>query len=271
MKALSLLCISLFLCSALCATPDFSDLQSVVLAAGKSSRFNKEIEETKKRTKMLAPLGQKQVVLHALAPMQELGIGTTLVVGYQKEMIKQAIKDAGYKNVQYVHQKQTLGTGHAVACTQNTWAKNHIMITYGDMPLINTQLIKKLYEVHIQKNADLTFVVAQNVDPKNSYGRLVQTKSGIKIVEKKHFTFDIHDYPLVNAGVYLVKREVLKQCLPAIEKNEKSGEYYLTDIIELANKKKLRIATVEVPYDVVRGINTQQDYHVIQKLIDTAS
>ena len=245
-------------------TAHMNDVQAVILAAGKSKRFKSST------SKVLAPLQYKPLIIHALQPLQDLHIPIILVVGHQRELIQEAVANANIEDVQYAIQEEQLGTGHAVLCAQSCWSKDHILITYGDMPLINADIIADLHRTHIDQNADLTLIVAVNTEPSCSYGRIVQDKGGIRIIEKKHFIMDINDYPLVNAGIYLVKREVLEMCLAEITPNEVTHEYYFTDILEIANKKKLRIATLEVPFNAVRGINTQEEYLELINLLENS-
>jgi bifunctional N-acetylglucosamine-1-phosphate-uridyltransferase/glucosamine-1-phosphate-acetyltransferase GlmU-like protein len=246
------------------ATAPIDNVQAVLLAAGKSKRFKNST------SKVLAPLQYKPLIVHALEPLQDLQIPIILVVGHQRDLVRQAVEDAGIKSVQYAVQEELLGTGHAVLCAQPYWSKKHILITYGDMPLINADIISNLYQTHINQDADLTLIVAANVEPSCTYGRIVKNGNDIRIVEKKHFTLDINEYPLVNAGIYLVKREVLEMCLAEIKQNEVTQEYYFTDILEIANKKNLRIATLEVPFNAVRGINTQEEYLEVINLLETS-
>lgn len=238
------------------------DVEAVILAAGKSSRFNSE------QSKMLARIQDKPLIIHALQPLEALHIPSILVLGHQRELVRKAVEDAHIANVQYVYQNEQLGTGHAVLCAQQAWSKDHILITYGDMPMINTTIITQLYEKHINQTAALTLIVAPNTDSACAYGRIVQQGTDIRIIEKKHFTLNINEYPLVNAGIYLVKREVLEMCLKEVTPNAVTKEYYFTDILEIANKKNLRIATLEVPFDTVRGINTQEEFQAIKAMME---
>lgn len=238
------------------------NVEAVVLAAGRSKRFGKDY------SKMLADIHGTPMVVHALRPLQQLDLAKIVVLGFQKDEVKEAVLDGGITNVQFVVQEQQLGTGHAVACAQHAWSKDHILITYGDMPLLKADLIEKLYAQHSQTHADITFIVAHNVDKTCSYGRIVPDKDGtIRIVEKKHFTHSEHDYPLVNAGIYLVKRDVLETCLHEITENNVTHEYYLTDIAEIAAHKKLHIQTFTVPFDAVRGINTQEEFDSVLSIL----
>lgn len=243
---------------------EIANVQAVLLAAGKSKRFKSS------QTKVLAHLQYKPMIVHALQPLSDLHIPIILVVGHQRDLVQQAVEEAEIKEVRYAVQEEQLGTGHAVQCAAPYFERAHILITYGDMPLINRQIIEQLYQLHTNEDADLTFIVAHNVEPSCSYGRIVQHEKDIRIIEKKHFMLDINDYPLVNAGIYLVKKEVLTSCLAEIQPNEMSQEYYFTDILEIANKKGLKISMLEVPFNAVRGINTQEEYLEVINLLEAS-
>jgi bifunctional N-acetylglucosamine-1-phosphate-uridyltransferase/glucosamine-1-phosphate-acetyltransferase GlmU-like protein len=258
-RFLIIICISSIAFSDVKVLPE---VQALVLAAGKSKRFNSE------QSQMLAPLQSKPMVIHALQPIGLLKIPIILILGHQHELVRQAVEENKLLDIQYVLQKEQLGTGHAVLCAQPYWSKDNILITYGDMPLITTENISQLYAVHTEKKADLTLIVAANTDPACTYGRIVKMGDDIRIVEKKHFTYDISEHPLVNAGIYLVKRPVLEMCLAEIEPNSVTGEYYFTDVLEIANKKKLTIEILEVPFDAVRGVNTQFEYQSVKELME---
>jgi bifunctional UDP-N-acetylglucosamine pyrophosphorylase/glucosamine-1-phosphate N-acetyltransferase len=238
------------------------NVEAVILAAGVSSRFGKPY------SKMLAEINKTPMIVLSLKPLQELDLAKIVIVGHQREQVKKAILDAGITKVQFAPQDKQLGTGHAVMCAQPFWTKDNILITYGDMPLLKAELIEKLYQEHKKNNADITFIVAENVDPACAYGRIITDRNGtIFIVEKKHFTHAIEDFPLVNAGIYLVKREVLEECLKEIKENSVTHELYLTDIVEIAAQKNLRVATFEVPFNAVRGVNTQEEYNILLALV----
>jgi bifunctional UDP-N-acetylglucosamine pyrophosphorylase/glucosamine-1-phosphate N-acetyltransferase len=238
------------------------NVEAVILAAGVSSRFGKPY------SKMLAEINNMPMIVLSLEPLQELDLAKIVIVGHQREQVMKAVLDAGITNVQFAPQNEQRGTGHAVLCAQPFWSKDNILITNGDMPLIKAELIEQLYLEHKKNNADITFIVAHNVDPACAYGRIVPDQHGtIAIVEKKHFTHAIEDFPLVNAGIYLVKRPVLEECLQEIKENSVSHEFYVTDIVEIAAQKNLRVVTIEVPFNAVRGINTQEEYNTILALV----
>lgn len=88
-------------------------LQAVVLAAGKSSRFNT------KNSKLSYKLCGQEMIAYPAKLLNNLGINTTLVVGYQKELIKDILNKYNLTNINYVEQKEQKGTGHALMCTED--------------------------------------------------------------------------------------------------------------------------------------------------------
>ncbi len=231
----------------------FDRVQAVVLAAGGSTRFNTGV------TKLSAPICGQAMVLYPIKALSILNIPITAIIGFQKELVQNIIMKAALDNIIFVEQKEQRGTGHAVLCSQPTWHTDNILIMNGDMPLITTKIITALWKAHQNNNAVISFVIAPNVDPNGAYGRIVYDENHIEIVEAKHFTGSIHDYPFINAGIYLVNRAFLEDSLGSIEQNEQTNEFYLTDLVHIASKNNLRVVTIDVPFDRVRGVNTHRE------------
>ncbi|MFC1841730.1 bifunctional UDP-N-acetylglucosamine diphosphorylase/glucosamine-1-phosphate N-acetyltransferase GlmU [Candidatus Dependentiae bacterium] len=237
-----------------------NNLQAVILAAGKSTRFNTE------NSKLLEKICGQPMVLFPTKLLEKLGIDTTLVVGYQNEMIEKVVSQH-HKNVTFVHQKKQLGTGHAVACTKDVWEKEHILILNGDMPLVTTETIKNFFKEHIKQKAAISIVGAYVEEDDHAYGRIIEQGKSIKIVEAKDFekkpTVDI--WP-INAGIYLVKTEFLRNCIDQIDKKNKAKEFYITSLIEIAFKKNLKIATLYADFEEIRGVNTLEELAQVEEI-----
>ncbi len=227
-----------------------ANAQAIVLAAGKSTRFNTN------RTKLNEKICGQEMILYPTTLLASLNIPMTLVVGHQKEQVMETVNKKHNYSVNFVHQEEQRGTGHAVACTQHHWQAEHILILNGDTPLIDQEIIKNLYQRHVESNATITFVTAHYNEPNHAYGRVIKEGSSIKIVEARDYTDDLGDACCINAGIYLVRREFLQQAINEIKPSRISGELYLTDIIALASNYGLRIETVNASYDTIRGINT---------------
>lgn len=229
------------------------NVQAIVLAAGKSSRFKTGT------TKLAYTLCGKEMVLYPLTVLQQLSLPTTMVVGYQKEVLKTII-DAAQVQVTFVEQNEQKGTGHAVTLTKEQWTADHILVMNGDVPLVTVELIQNLIEKHCAKDAVVSCVVSHNADPSlTGYGRVV-TENGItSIVEAKDFTGDATATCCINAGIYIFKRSFLEQYTEQLTPNNNAKEIYLTDLIGIASKAGLPLELVYAPFDMTRGINTLKE------------
>jgi bifunctional UDP-N-acetylglucosamine pyrophosphorylase / glucosamine-1-phosphate N-acetyltransferase len=230
-------------------------VQAIILAAGKSSRFNTQ------NTKLSFTLCGQEMIVYPIKLLKKLNISTTVVLGYQKEIIKKIVhKHLLEEHISYSQQDEQKGTGDAVLSTQKIWHADNILILNADMPLVSEDIINQLLTKHRQSQATITFVTAHNPDiSTGSYGRVVQKDTTIEIVEASDFNEDPSLYCCVNAGIYIVKRAFLEQELPFLEPNIKSGELYITDLIKKASNKKMLVETTKAPFDRVRGINTLKE------------
>lgn len=238
-----------------------TNVQAVILAAGQGSRFKTGI------TKLISPICGQPMAVYPVKLTQKLSLPTCVIIGYQKEAVKESILKTGVENIEFAEQTQQLGTGHALLACKHLWQKDTLLILNGDMPLITPDIIYQLEQLHRKNNAAISLVVSHNTDPANSFGRIVQNGNQIKIVEKKHFTQSIFDYPLVNAGIYLINRSFIEDYLPTITQNEQTHEFYLTDLVEIASKHNLPIALSEVNFNFVQGINTFKELADVEKII----
>ncbi len=235
-------------------------LQAIILAAGKSTRFNSDT------SKLLTPLCGQELILYPVALFAELKIPITIVIGYQKDAIIELINKK-YTAIEYAEQQEHKGTGHAVLSAKNFFHAENILVMNGDMPLVNTAIIDELVQEHTQRKAAVTFVTADNADPSLSgYGRVIKEDNKIEIIEDRHFTGDKTTQYCINAGIYIFKRDFLEKSLDQLQENKQSRELYITDIIKLANITNNTITTVDVPFDKVRGINTLKELWIAEQI-----
>lgn len=229
----------------------FGNLEAIVLAAGKSNRFKTDTN------KLLEKICGKEMILFSTKLLENMGIKTTLVVGNQKELIKKVVKEHHKNKINFIQQKEQLGTGHAVACTKSNWEKSHILILNGDMPLITKETIENLFAEQIKHEHAFGFVTAHYENPNNAYGRVVSDKNGLKIVEARDFKKEKCDYQgIINAGIYIVRKDFLEKCIEKIEKSSTTNEFYITSLAEIASKENVGITTVNEAFEKVIGVNT---------------
>lgn len=236
-------------------------LQAIVLAAGRSTRFNSG------RTKLSERICGQEMILYATTLLQKINIPTTIVTGYAREVVESIIKKRHGSEINFVVQEEQNGTGHALLCTKSIWNNDAILIINGDMPLITEDIIEQLSQKHFETNADITFVTAHNSDPSlQGYGRVVQEDHKIRIIEPKEFHGDTHEHCCINAGIYIFNKNFLVHSIEKIERSSATNEFYLTDLIKIASETDHVIKTLTVPFDTVRGVNDFKELWTVEQI-----
>ena len=205
--------------------------------------------------KVLAPIGGRPLLAHVIETAHQLtNMPPTIIIGHGADKIKQKFPES----VNYVEQRQQLGTGHAVMQALPYLDDDAtVLILCGDVPLIRTETLSKLVaQVNDRAMALLTITLA---DPAG-YGRILRDSNNevIGIVEQKDATIEQAAICEVNTGVIAATSGQLKRWLPMLNNDNAQGEYYLTDIISMANADKVAIATEQVAHAwEVQGINNR--------------
>lgn len=237
------------------------DLQAIVLAAGKSTRF--KIEKIKLAEKICG----QEMLLYITKLLEQMHTSTTVVIGYQREVIKRLLKNHHGNTLDFALQEHQQGTGHAILCAQQNFRNENILIINGDIPLVTEDIIRELYKKHSKTNAIISFVIAHNTDPSTgTYGRVIQKNNFIEIVETPDFKDDIHEHCFINAGIYIIKRKFLEKYLNTLKNTNASHEFYITDLIKVASKNGYKVSTISVPFDRIRGINTFKELWVAEQI-----
>ncbi len=227
-----------------------TSLAVIILAAGKGTRMKSDLP------KVLHPLQGKPLVQHVINTAQKLNPAKiTLVVGYKAQLVKDAIGSS----VLYAKQTEQLGTGHAVAQAE-TALKGHrgnILALYGDMPLLTENTLRQLVKLQAQNSGPITMLTVIADNPRG-FGRIVRDEQNqvIAIVEEAVCTPEQLAIKELNAGVYCFQADWLWSNLPNIKVSPK-GEYYLTDLVEIAVQQGHSInALVSHNLQETMGINT---------------
>jgi UDP-N-acetylglucosamine diphosphorylase/glucosamine-1-phosphate N-acetyltransferase len=222
-----------------------------ILAAGKGSRMDSDLP------KVLHKLNGKSLIDYVLETASELNPkSTTLVVGFQKEIVKSHTQS---HSINYVSQDQQLGTGHAVLQMQHVLEnKNgHLLVLYGDVPNIKSSSLIPIINEHIKQDQNATIITALLPDA-TGYGRIIRNKNGqlLKVVEEKDCTESEKKIKEWNSGIYIFKIPHLFNELKKIKSNNASNEYYLTDVVELIAKHTPVQAKIIQDASELIGINT---------------
>ena len=243
---------------------------TAIMAGGLGKRMNTSIP------KVLNLVNNKPMICHVIDQAIIAGSQHILIiVGKYKDEIKTTI-DLEFSPDQlsiitYIDQTEPLGTGHAVKCcidyftTNNIDKNSKVLILSGDVPLIKSETINRL----LDKSESLLVTELENP---YGCGRIIfDANHGLieRIVEEKDCDDIERQIKYVNCGIYNLTLNTILQYIPLIKNNNKSAEYYLTDIIDLIRQDGKSICGVELPkekqFEIV-NINTQEDLIVANRI-----
>ena len=238
-----------------------SELQAVVLAAGSSSRFKTT------KSKLCFPICGQELVAYPIKTLASMQIPTICVIGHQKEAVQAALSHHKIPQLSFIEQSEPLGTGHALACARNVLFADTILVMNGDVPLVTEDIIESLVEAHLDAGAAISFVTSYSNDPAaDGYGRIVEQDGKIKIVEAKNYNGNRNKDQQINAGIYLFQRSFLEKALPLLQPDQKTGEFYITSLIQYASECGMPIAMSLAPFDSIRGINTLKELWIAEHI-----
>jgi len=237
-----------------------SDLSVIVLAAGEGTRMKSNTP------KVLFPICGRLMIEYVLdAAISLVPEKIILVVGHKGGQVSRAVSEGWAKiykpkvKFEFAWQREQRGTAHAVMCARDNLEgfDGDVLILYGDTPLITDKILKDFLKAHREKRSDLAVITTYPDDP-DSYGRVIRDSHGHvkKITEARDLGPEQKDLPEINAGIYLVKARYLFDLLSKVKNNNAKGEFYLTDIVELAVNKNLRVAAFVSPHkEILQGVN----------------
>jgi len=249
---------------------------TVVLAAGKGTRMRSMLP------KMLHPLAGLPLLAHVLNAVEAIPTAPAFadltpvlsphrpvaVIGYGAERIEAVFGE----RCLYAIQEEQLGTGHAVLAARTAVeslapAPHMVLVCYGDMPLIRSEVLAQVVAAHYRQQATISFLTAQ-ADAASDFGRVVRDAHGRvrEIVEAKIATGEQKRISEVNVGVYCFDQAWLWANLEQLPRNA-AGEYYLTDLIAVASSQERVIATVTGSLDETLGINDRVQLAAAEQVI----
>ncbi|MCA9323083.1 MAG: bifunctional N-acetylglucosamine-1-phosphate uridyltransferase/glucosamine-1-phosphate acetyltransferase [Planctomycetes bacterium] len=241
-----------------------SDLDIVILAAGRGSRMKSDIP------KVLHPLLGEALIHHVLDAAESLDPRSiVLVVGHGRDQVKKAV--AG-RNVVLVTQREQKGTGHAVGCTRRLLAgrRGQVMVLSGDVPLIRGVTLQRFAEEHRAQRAQASVMTA-TLEHAGSLGRIQRDDRGHfqGIVEARDADFAQLAIREINAGMYVFRNAALFDGLKGLRLHQNSGEYYLPDVVKnlaRVSPKKVHLVSIGDPNEAL-GINTGSELMAAQEIL----
>lgn len=194
------------------------------------------------RAKVLHEIGGRSLLAHALLAVRGVGATTTVtVVGHEREQVSAAIAALGLDVVEAVQAEQR-GTGHAVQIALEALsaepdgpADGTVLVTYGDVPLLTSETLAALLDVHRRSDDVLTVLTAELDDP-SGYGRIVRNGDARVVAIREDADADESERAIreVNSGVLAVDAPFLRDAVRRLATDNSQGELYLTDIVGLA-------------------------------------
>jgi bifunctional UDP-N-acetylglucosamine pyrophosphorylase / glucosamine-1-phosphate N-acetyltransferase len=238
------------------------DVMGIILAAGLGKRMKSKLY------KVLHPICGKPMVKHVVDTLSDAGVGSkVVVVGHGAESVQAALG----KGPAYVLQEKQQGTGHAVRMAESVLSGREgiTVVVYGDTPLIRSETVKNMLELHRSSGAAATLLVAEFEDP-TGLGRIIGSADGSveRVVEEKDCTPEERAVREINAGTYCFDNMKLFEALAKVTNNNAQNEYYLTDVIGIlraAGEKVIGYRTNES--SEAFGVNDRVALSVAERLM----
>ncbi len=232
------------------------NLTILILAAGKGTRMRSDLP------KVLQPIAQKPLLSFVIDASLAFNPKQLIVVyGYGGDQVQKKFPS---QNIQWIEQKEQLGTGHAVQqAIPLIKNEGNTLILYGDVPLIDQDTIKRLIEKGQKNLAVLTF----SKDDPTGYGRIVRENNQIqKIVEEKDCDASQKKIKEINTGIMCAPNHLLQNWLGRLNNQNAQKEYYLTDIVGLSIEDHIEVLSESADNEIsITGINSKSELAAMER------
>lgn len=233
-----------------------SSLHIVILAAGKGTRMYSKLP------KVLHEIGGEPMVQRVIDTARALNPQSiSVVIGHGKEQVLARVK----RDVNWVEQTEQLGTGHAVKMALPHLPKEgRTLVLYGDVPLTDAETLHNLLEAAGNEVGLLTDVL----DDPTGYGRIIRDGGKVvAIVEEKDADDSQKAVKETNTGILVLPNAKLEGWLNSLSSNNAQGEYYLTDLIALANSDGIAVHPVQVSASyLAAGVNNKVQLAELERI-----
>src|SRR5579864_499031 len=231
----------------------------VILAAGTGKRMRSALP------KVLHPLAGRPLLSHVLDTARTLEpTRLVVVIGHGAEAVRAAV---AAPDVQFAVQEQQLGTGHAVQQALPLLDPSvPTLVLYGDVPLTRASTLRRLTD---KAGRGGYGVLTVTLDDPTGYGRIVRDANGkvLRIVEQKDATPDEQKIAEINTGIIVTPTAQLTGWLASLRNDNAQGEYYLTDVVELAIEAGLDVVTAQPDEEwETLGVNSKQQLAELERI-----
>ncbi|WP_159591798.1 bifunctional UDP-N-acetylglucosamine diphosphorylase/glucosamine-1-phosphate N-acetyltransferase GlmU [Chelativorans xinjiangense] len=228
---------------------------AIVLAAGEGTRMKSALPKVLHRVAGLEMLG------HVMAAAGAAGADAlALVVGNGADKVRAAV--AGFSHgggkEGIFEQKERLGTAHAVLAAREAIARGYddVLVVFGDHPLLEADVLSKA-RASLAEGAAVAVLGFRTPEP-TGYGRLIERDGRlVAIREEKDCSEEERKITFCNSGLMAITGEHALPLLDAVGNDNAKGEFYLTDIVEIANRQGLSVVATEASGESALGINNR--------------
>ncbi len=226
--------------------------RAVILAAGQGTRMRSRLP------KVLHEVAGRPMINWVIESVRSVNPDEiVVVVGHGAEEVSAALPT----DVKTCLQADQLGTGHATRLAIETMgdvSADTVIVLPGDAPLLHPDTLDELVHMHTRTAAAAVLLTAVIDDP-TGYGRILRDgwDRVVGIVEEKDASASQRAIQEVNASMYAFQGEHLTESLANLSTDNKSGEYYLTDVIAMLAGRDLSLSAFKSEPQELFGVNTQ--------------
>jgi len=226
----------------------------IILAAGKGTRMNSDLP------KVLHPIGGAPMLHHAMRAGAALGPEHVIVVaGHKADQVRAGALTYD-ESAEVVLQEEQLGTGHAVDQAREALKDfdGDIVVLFGDTPFLRPETLERM--IAARQTHDVVVLGFEVAELQPRYGRLVMDGDRlVKIVEYKDANEDERSIRFTNSGLLACDAKTLFEMLSETSNDNASGEYYLTEVAELANRRGLKVTAIACDETETLGVDSRTD------------
>ena len=235
-----------------------SDITTVILAAGNSTRFKAN------KSKLVYPLCGLPIISHIFNIAKKISGKNIIIVSNEKN--KDELKTI-LNTSRIIVQKKQKGTAHAIEQVKKHVRSKNILILFGDTPLIEVKDITKLISKFKSSKA-IGSLIAFNTAQPYGYGRLLLKNNNVEeIIEEINLKSHQKNINLCNSGILIVNKRLLFDNIKNIKENKIKKERYLPDICKIFSKKNIPINYIICNEKKMLGINTLDDFNIVQNIL----
>ncbi|MCF6321863.1 MAG: NTP transferase domain-containing protein, partial [Rhizobiaceae bacterium] len=225
---------------------------TIILAAGAGTRMGST------RPKVLHKIAGLEMVNHVVAAALCAQVETCAVVtGNQRQRVEDGIR-ALHGDVLFFEQRDQSGTANAVLAAEDAIAQgfDDILVLFGDTPLIRSETLVRMRQ-GLSDGADVAVLGFKTPNP-YGYGRLIE-KDGALIAIREHKEASSQELEInfCNGGIMAISGEKCLELVKSVSNENSKGEYYLTDIAQIASERAMKVVAHQGDEEEILGINTK--------------